>query len=66
LSSLKIVTPVFESPFRIACCIGEDPLYLGKRDGCRLIAPYLGISIIFSGSILNATTTSKSIFNSFK
>ena len=59
-------TPVLESPFKIACCIGEEPLYFGKIEGCILIEPNLGILIISSGNILNATTTNKSALRDFK
>ena len=36
--------------------MGDAPLYLGRSEACKLIAPLMGIEINTSGRILNATT----------
>ena len=36
-----VVTPVFSSPFIITQFIGAAPLYLGNKDTCTLMHPYL-------------------------
>ena len=66
-SSMYIMlTPVSVSPFKMAECIGEAPLYFGSREECTFIIPYFGISIISLGIILPyATTTIKSGLTSF-
>ena len=66
-SSMYIMlTPVSVSPFKMAECIGDAPLYFGSREECTFIIPYFGISIISLGIILPyATTTIKSGFISF-
>ena len=43
-TSFIIEIPVSKSPFIKVCSIGAAPLHLGKRETCKLIQPYLGIS----------------------
>src|SRR3989344_8801632 len=55
-----IVTPG-TSFCKIVFWIGDGPRSSGRREGCTLIEPYLGISIISFGKILpNEATTQKS------
>ena len=46
-----MLTPVIKSPLNNAEATGEGPWYLGSKDGCIFITPYLGISNISLGII---------------
>ena len=56
----KLVSPVSFKPLIKAQFMGAAPLKLGRSDACILIVPNFGISQIFFGKNLNATTTNKS------
>ena len=60
-SSLITVTPVIASPCKTVVITGDGPLYLGKRDGCILIAPSGAISNSSVGIFLPKAATTMAV-----
>lgn len=58
-------TPVSFSDFNIACYIGQDPRYLGSKDGCITNIPFLNLSMMESGIMWPKEATTPTSYYSF-